>query len=50
MKKNKIIKRLKKYFKENSDEQIKKDWDSTRDYDNIDSPTVKDFLKNNIKQ
>lgn len=39
-----ILQRLKKYFKDTSLEQIKKDWDKTEEYDQIDSPSVESFI------
>lgn len=39
--------KLKEYFEKNRNnpEQIKKDWDSTKDVDNIDSPKIEEFMK-----
>lgn len=38
-----LLDNLKKYFKETSKEQIKKDWDATAKYDEVDSPLVEDL-------
>jgi hypothetical protein len=40
-----ILDNLKKYFKENTIEQIRKDWDETKVYDDIDSPKVGELVK-----
>lgn len=40
-----ITEKLKKYFKENSREQVLKDWEKTKIYDNVNSPKVDDFIK-----
>lgn len=40
-----ILDNLKKYFKENTIEQIQKDWDNTKVYDGIDSPKVGELVK-----
>lgn len=40
-----ILKRLKKYFKETSEEQIQKDWDATAKYDEGDSPLVSEYVE-----
>ena len=41
----KLLDNLKKYFKETSKEQIKKDWDATAKYDEVDSPLVDDYME-----
>jgi len=44
MKKNKILKDLKDYFKNTPKEQIKKDWEETKKFDKV-SPTIDEFLQ-----
>lgn len=39
-----LLKNLKKYFAETSEEQVKKDWEATAKYDNVGS-TVEDYMK-----
>lgn len=39
-----ISDRLKEYFDITSEEQIKKDWDKTKSFDNANSPTIDEFL------
>lgn len=36
--------KLKKYFDETPKEQVVKDWEETKIYDNVNSPTVEQFL------
>ena len=38
-----IKSKLKKYFKNTSPEQIEKDWEATKKYDNI-KPTINEFI------
>ena len=40
----KILQKLKKYFEDNSEEQILADWEKTKNSDCIDAPTVDEFL------
>jgi len=40
-----ILDRLKNYFENTSEAQIKKDWDATEKYDDVNSPTVDEFLE-----
>ena len=40
-----MLQELKEYFNQNTDEQIKKDWDKSKEFDEI-KPTVDEFLKN----
>ena len=46
-----ILDNLKEYFETTSPEQIKKDWDAAAKYDQVNSPTVDEFLNDqrNIK-
>ena len=41
-----ILDNLKEYFENTPAEQIKKDWDATSKYDQVNSPTVDEFLEN----
>jgi hypothetical protein len=43
-----ILQKLKKYFEDNSEEQILADWESTKNSDCIDAPTVDEFLLYNV--
>lgn len=43
-----LLENLKRYFEENTEEQIQKDWDDTAKYDEVNSPLVEDFV-NNLK-
>ena len=43
-----ILEKLKKYFEENSEEQILKDWEETKSSDCVNSPTVEQFLLYNV--
>lgn len=40
-----LLENLKKYFKDTSAEQIKKDWDAAAKYDEVDSPLVDDYME-----
>ena len=40
-----LLENLKKYYKETSEEQIKKDWDATAKYDEVDSPLAEDYME-----
>lgn len=40
-----MLDRLKNYFDNTSEAQIKKDWDATEKYDDVNSPTVDEFLE-----
>jgi hypothetical protein len=42
--------KLKKYFDETPKEQVLKDWEETEIYDNVDSPTVEQFLLHSVSQ
>lgn len=41
-----IYERLLTYFDSTPEEQIKKDWEATAQFSEIDSPDVEDFLEN----
>lgn len=41
-----IAEKLKHYLDNTSEEQIKKDWEATAIFDNINSPTIEEFIKN----
>lgn len=43
-----IYDKLKKYFDETPKEQVLKNWEKTEIYDNVKSPTVKEFLLLNV--
>ena len=40
-----IFEKLQDYFNNTSDEQIAKDWNSTSEFDNINSPTIEEFIE-----
>lgn len=40
--------KLKKYFDETPKEQVLKDWGETEIYDNVNSPTVEQFLLHSV--
>ena len=40
--------KLKKYFDETPKEQVLKDWEETKIYDNVNSPTVEQFLLHSV--
>lgn len=40
----KVFKKLQKYFKSNSEEQIRKDWEKSSKFDDIESPKIDDFI------
>lgn len=42
--------KLKKYFDETPKEQVLKDWEETKGYDNVNSPTVEQFLLHSVSQ
>ncbi len=44
----KILQKLKKYFKDNSEEQILADWKKTKNSDCINTPSVDEFLLYNV--
>ena len=44
----KILQKLKKYFKDNSEEQILADWEKTKNSDCINAPSVDEFLLYNV--
>lgn len=39
-----ISEKLKHYFDTTSEEQIKKDWEKTKSFDDVISPTINEFL------
>ena len=39
-----LLEKLKEYFDTTSEEQIKKDWEETKSLDDVDSPTIDEFL------
>ena len=39
-----ILEKLKEYFDNTSEEQIKKDWDKSAKYDEVNSPTIEQFM------
>ena len=39
-----ILENLKEYFDNTSEEQIAKDWKKTAKYDNVNSPTIEQFM------
>ena len=41
-----LYEKLQDYFNNTTSEQIKADWDSTSKYDEIQSPTVDEFVEN----
>ena len=43
-----ISKKLDEYFKNNSKEQVLKDWEATKIYDSVNAPTVEQFLLHNV--
>lgn len=43
-----IIDKLKKYFSETSKEQIQADWEETKKFENVNAPTVEEFLLYNV--
>lgn len=43
-----FLEKLREYFNQNTDEQIKKDWEKSKDFDNI-KPTSEDFLDLHLK-
>jgi len=40
-----ILDRLKAYFDNTPDEKIELDWEKTKKYDEVNSPTVEEFLR-----
>ena len=36
---------LREYLDNTSSEQVKKDWEETKGYGNIDGPTIEEFMK-----
>ena len=40
--------KLKKYFNETPKEQVLKDWKETKIYDNVNSPTIEQFLLHSV--
>lgn len=42
--------KLKKYFDETPKEQVLKDWEETKIYDNVNSPTIEQFLLHSVSQ
>ena len=44
----KILQKLKKYLKDNSEEQILADWKKTKNSDCINAPSVDEFLLYNV--
>lgn len=40
-----MTKELIEYFKNTSREQVLKDWESTREFDNVKSPTIEEQLR-----
>ena len=40
-----MFEKLQDYFNNTSEEQIAKDWNSTSEYDEINSPTVEEFIE-----
>ena len=43
-----FVEKLREYFNQNTDEQIKKDWEKSKDFDEI-KPTVEDFIDIRLK-
>lgn len=44
-----MLERLKKYLKETPPEQIKKDWDESKEFDKV-GPTINEFLSHIKKE
>ncbi len=42
-----VFENLKKYFRNNSEKQIMEDWLESKKYDEINSPTINEFNKQN---
>lgn len=40
-----ILDKLKAYYENTPDEQINLDWEKSKKYDDVDSPSVEDFIK-----
>ena len=40
-----ILNRLKKHYQETPPEQIKRDWEASAKYDEVDSPRVNTYIK-----
>jgi hypothetical protein len=45
---NDFVEKLREYFKQNTDEQIRKDWENSKEFDEI-KPTVEDFIDIQLK-
>lgn len=45
---NDLVEKLRKYFNQNTDEQIRKDWEKSKEFDEI-KPTVEDFIDIQLK-
>ena len=43
-----LVEKLREYFNQNTDEQIKKDWEKSKEFDEI-KPTVEDFIDTQLK-
>ena len=43
-----FVEKLREYFIQNTDEQIRKDWEKSKDFDEI-KPTVEDFIDIHLK-
>jgi hypothetical protein len=43
-----FVEKLREYFNQNTDEQIKKDWEKSKKFDDI-KPTVEEFIDIKLK-
>ena len=43
-----LVEKLREYFNQNTDEQIKKDWEKSKEFDEI-KPTVEDIIDIQLK-
>jgi len=43
-----LVEKLREYFNQNTDEQIKKDWEKSKEFDEI-KPMVEDFIDIKLK-
>jgi len=43
-----FVEKLREYFNQNTDEQIRKDWEKSKEFDEI-KPTVEDFIDIQLK-
>jgi hypothetical protein len=42
-----LVEKLRQYFNENTDEQIRNDWEKTKKFDEI-KPTFEDYIENQL--